>query len=140
MYQRILFPVDLHEAGSWSKALPIVRGLVETFGCELHVLTVVPEIPVDTAELFLPDDTPRRLAEAASSSLDAFVAEHLGDLRAVKHVKSGRIYHVILDTAETIAADLIAMASHSPGMADYLIGPNSARVVRHATMSVLVIR
>jgi nucleotide-binding universal stress UspA family protein len=32
------------------------------------------------------------------------------------------------------------MGSHRPNMSDYLIGPNAARVVRHAPVSVLVVR
>jgi nucleotide-binding universal stress UspA family protein len=35
---------------------------------------------------------------------------------------------------------LIIIGSHSPSMQDYLLGPNAARVVRHANCSVLVIR
>ena len=32
------------------------------------------------------------------------------------------------------------MASHRPELRDYLIGPNAARVMRHADASVLVVR
>ncbi len=35
---------------------------------------------------------------------------------------------------------MIVMASHRPEMSDYLLGPNAARVVRHARRSVSVIR
>ena len=44
------------------------------------------------------------------------------------------------DLAGEIGVDLIAMASHRPALKDYLIGPNAARVVRHADVSVLVVR
>ena len=46
----------------------------------------------------------------------------------------------ILDLAEKIGADLIVMASHRPELKDYLLGPNAARVVRHAECSVMVVR
>jgi nucleotide-binding universal stress UspA family protein len=32
------------------------------------------------------------------------------------------------------------MASHRPELSDYLLGPNAARIVRHAKQSVLVVR
>jgi hypothetical protein len=32
------------------------------------------------------------------------------------------------------------MTAHSPDLKDYLLGPNAARVVRHANQSVMVIR
>ena len=41
---------------------------------------------------------------------------------------------------ETGNIDLIIMASHRPELQDYLLGPNAARVVRHANCSVLVVR
>ncbi len=37
-------------------------------------------------------------------------------------------------------AEFIVMASHRPELRDYLIGPNAARVMRHANASVLVVR
>jgi nucleotide-binding universal stress UspA family protein len=36
-------------------------------------------------------------------------------------------------------ATLIVMGAHRPAFQDYLIGPNAARVVRHAKCSVLVL-
>lgn len=142
MYQRILFPVDLHEQTSWERALPTVLTLGRTFQAELHVLTIFPDIPVGLSLLYMPEDTEHRLAEAAAKGLDEFVAAHVpADIAVVKHVETGRgVYGTILETAERIGADLIAMASHRPESSDYLIGTNSSRVVRHARASVLVIR
>jgi nucleotide-binding universal stress UspA family protein len=62
------------------------------------------------------------------------------ELRAQVIVAQGTIYHEIIQTAERLGADLIIMASHRPGLADYLLGPNAARVVRHFKGSVLVVR
>ncbi|MFQ5760821.1 MAG: universal stress protein, partial [Acidiferrobacterales bacterium] len=42
--------------------------------------------------------------------------------------------------AEKAGCDLIVMASQRPELKDYLLGPNAARVVRHANCSVLVAR
>ena len=42
--------------------------------------------------------------------------------------------------ADETNADLIVMASHRPELKDFLLGPNAARVVRHANCSVLVVR
>lgn len=41
---------------------------------------------------------------------------------------------------DMLGADLIVMASQRPELKDYLLGPNAARVVRHAEQSVLVVR
>ncbi|HEU4541604.1 MAG TPA: universal stress protein, partial [Jiangellaceae bacterium] len=55
-------------------------------------------------------------------------------------VAEGRIYREILDAADTTKADLIVMGSHRPELKDYLLGPNAAKVMRHADCSVLVVR
>jgi universal stress protein F len=50
---------------------------------------------------------------------------------------SGR---TILDWAEANAVDCIVIASHRPGLQDYLLGSTAGRVVRHARCSVHVVR
>ena len=42
--------------------------------------------------------------------------------------------------AEKINADLIVMPAHRLKLQDYLLGTNTAKVVRHAQCSVLVVR
>ncbi len=61
----------------------------------------------------------------------------------VKHrhiVGHGSIYREILRYADLVKADLIVLSAKRPSPEDYLIGPNAARVVRHASISVLVVR
>lgn len=55
-------------------------------------------------------------------------------------VANGTVYEEILKAAKETKCDFIVMASHRPELKDYLLGPNAARVVRHAECSVLVIR
>ena len=55
-------------------------------------------------------------------------------------VANGTVYEEVLSKAGEIGADLIVMASHRPELQDYLLGPNAARVVRHAPISVMVVR
>jgi len=59
----------------------------------------------------------------------------------VQHVIAhGNIYEEIIRTANKLKVDLIVMGSHRPALEDYLLGPNAARVMRHAAQSVLVVR
>jgi nucleotide-binding universal stress UspA family protein len=55
-------------------------------------------------------------------------------------VRFGEMDQEILGFADRIAADLILLESHKPGVADYLLGSNAARVVRHAACSVFLLR
>jgi nucleotide-binding universal stress UspA family protein len=46
----------------------------------------------------------------------------------------------VIDEAKESAVDLIVVTSHRPQMSTYLLGSNAAKIVRHATCSVLVLR
>jgi nucleotide-binding universal stress UspA family protein len=46
----------------------------------------------------------------------------------------------VLATARKLDCDLIVMTSHRPELKDYLLGPNAARVMRHAKQSVFIVR
>ncbi len=141
MYKKILFSVDLNDDASWQKALPAALRHCQAFDAELHVLTVVPELPMGVVNLYFADDAGARLVKAAKEDLADFVEKRVPvGFRVKRHVAHGTIYTCILDTADAIDADLIIMASHRPAMRDYLLGPNAARVVRHSTRSVLVVR
>ena len=56
------------------------------------------------------------------------------------HVVTGTVYDQIIKTANSLNADCIIVGAHSPSLKDYLMGPNAARVARHASQSVFVVR
>jgi nucleotide-binding universal stress UspA family protein len=59
----------------------------------------------------------------------------------VRHiVATGRAYEEVLKLAKSTKASLIVVGTHTANMADYLLGPNAARIVRHADCSVYVVR
>lgn len=55
-------------------------------------------------------------------------------------VGTGSIGGGIFDLTEQVEADPIVLASHRPGMRDWLIGANASHFVRHAFCSVLGVR
>ena len=74
-------------------------------------------------------------------ALKDFLAEcPLDGISVQGHVAHGTIYDEIMKAANALKCDLIVMASHRPELKDYLLGPNAARVVRHARQSVFVVR
>lgn len=141
MYRDILLPVDLEHEGSWRTALPVALAHCEAFGARLHLLTVVPGYGSGWVEQFFPDDFEAKAEEMAGERLRAFAEAQVPDGIDVQCVVAcGTIYHLILDTAAETGVDLIVMAAHHPELRDYLLGPNAAKVVRHAGCSVLVVR
>lgn len=141
MFKTILVPIDLAEPASSTRALKAAIGMARDHGATLHAVSVVPDVGMSIVGSYFPKDFETRAIEETKSNLRAFLQEVAPDDVPVKgHVAHGGIYQEILHIAGTLSADLIVMASHRPAMRDYLLGPNAARVVRHASQSVLVVR
>jgi nucleotide-binding universal stress UspA family protein len=141
MYKTILIPVDLNVESSWHKALPTALTMCRAFGAELHVMTVVPEYGSPMVAQYFPVEYEKKALEHSDEKLKELIDEADTDGITVHHsVSSGTIYEEIINAANDAKADLIVMASHRPQLSDYLLGPNAARVVRHAGQSVLVVR
>lgn len=140
MFKKILLPVDLSAETSWTKALPAALRLGGE-DMELHVATVLPDFGMSVVSGYFDEGFEQRALHDVGERLAAWVAEHVPDgVEVHPHVLHGRIYDEIIAAADRIGADAIVMASHRPDLSDYLIGPNAARVVRHATQSVFVVR
>ena len=141
MYQNVLIPVDLAEASSWRKALPAAIEICQASGGTLHLMTVVPDYGSPAVAQYFPADFEERMIAESTKELAALAAKIVPeDVTVETLVVYGGIYEKILETADELGADLIVAASHRPELKDYLLGPNAARVVRHANQSVLVVR
>lgn len=139
MYKNLLLPIDIVQESSWRTALPIAVEQARSNSASLHVVAVAPQAPPQLP--FLPTDYGSKMVSLAEERLAAIVKEQVpDDVSCQQHVRQGSIYKEILTLAREIGTDLIVMASHQPGIEDYLLGPNAARVVRHASCSVLVVR
>lgn len=141
MYDNILLPLDLNHESSWRKALPVALELCQSFDAKLHVMTVVPEMGSAYVAGFFPSDFEEKALANADATLEKLIMNNIpSEVKAHKIVANGAIYKEVLSAADKVRADLIVMASHRPELQDYLLGPNAARVVRHAPMSVMVVR
>jgi nucleotide-binding universal stress UspA family protein len=141
MYADIMLAVDLVDQGAQLKAVRTAVSLVQTYGARLHVITVVPDYGTSLVGGFFTKDHERQAIDATNAALHAFAAEHLPKEMKRQHIVGhGTIYREILRYVDETGCDLIVMSSHRPDLEDYLLGPNAARVVRHAKCSVMVVR
>lgn len=142
MYNHILVPVDLNDETSWEKVLPTAIKLCRVFGATLHLMTVVPEVGLHAAVVqYFPDDFEDQIKHQVSEELHAFSARQIpAGIKVQNIISHGKIYKEILEAAKRVKADMIVMGAHHPELEDYLLGPNAARVVRHADCSVMVVR
>jgi universal stress protein F len=142
MYKRIMVPMDLQEDDRARRmALSRAVELCRCYDAKLFALTVVPDMGMPIVAHYFPSDAGDRIVAEAENLLHEMVGAYIPEDIDVRHlVAQGSVYRRILRMAEKTDVDLIIMPAHRMKLKDYLLGTNTARVVRHATCSVLVVR
>lgn len=141
MADQFLLALDLGDPDSVQRILPVAEDMAEKFKAQLHVLCVVPNYSMPIVGSFFPEGFEKKALEAGKTALVDAIAANAKDPGAIKgHVTNGSIYEEIIRVSDELECGLIIMESHRPALKDYLLGPNAARVVRHAKQSVYVHR
>lgn len=141
MTKSILLPVDLSDEDSWKKPLEVALDQVKLHGGVLHVVSVLPDFGMSMVGGYFQPGYEKQALHDFGTHLSEWVSRNVpADVEAHPHVLHGSIYDEILRAADKVQADLIVMGAHRPELRDYLLGPNAARVVRHAMQSVYVVR
>ncbi len=141
MFEKVLLAIDLNEAKGSVKAATAAKMLIEQSGGSLHVVNVLPDVGMAMVGASIGPELRKQVMDEAKSALAAFAETNLPDLPMHNlHIVQGTIYDRIIHTANEIDADTIVVGAHRPEFKDYLVGPNAARVVRHADQTVLVVR
>lgn len=141
MYKTILLPVDLNRLDEQRSALEKAVAIAHVNEAVLHVAGVLPDYGMSIVGGFFPEGFEQKMLDEAQERLTDWCTKSLPkDLEVHHHVLKGTIYEEILQAARRLGVDLIVMTAHRPELKDYLLGPNAARVVRHADCSVLVVR
>ncbi len=136
LYKNILVPVVLDHQEKAEHALEVANSL-KADGGSLTLLHVIEQIPTYIASQLTQDiwkDTMAGAKEKLEKLADSF------DPNVKCHVVEGHANRSIMDHAEKMKADCIVIASHQPGLEDYLIGSTASRVVRHAKCPVHILR
>lgn len=150
MPNRILVPVDLSDSES-TKA--VLAGAVKQWNTmkdpELILMAVVPEMVagLDWRYAIRGEtggseewDVKKALATMVEH-LNEVASDHIPDGVAFKTIaRHGSIYEEVLEVSKEMEIDQIVIGAHRRKAADFLLGANAARIVRHATCSVTVIR
>jgi nucleotide-binding universal stress UspA family protein len=139
MYTNILVAVDVDDPTESAEALATATTLADCFGSELTICSVVRDLNVIAHGQSMPISYEQLLFETRSK-LDT-LSHSMGKATAPDvEVGTGTICGGVLEVADRISADLIVLASHRPGVVDYLHAANAARIARRARCSVLVVR
>jgi nucleotide-binding universal stress UspA family protein len=149
MTNSVLVPIDLADLETARKVLAAALRQSSDPETALTIMTVVPDFVGGLDYRYAirgetrgsVDYDVKEIVDEALARLNDLVAESAPEGMTINTiVRHGTIYEQILQVAEDLNADQIVMAAHRPQLSDYLLGPNTARVVRHAKCSVNVIR
>ena len=145
-----LAPIDLEDenlsAGVIEKTVEMATGVD---GAKIYLMTVIPGIVpgIDQryairGEMHGSTDYPlQEWKDQAAKQLEKIAQRAIPEaMRAGVVVENGTIYREIVEAAKDLNIDHIVMGANRPSLADFLLGPNSARVARHAGCSVTVVR
>lgn len=138
MFKKVLFPVDIDQDSSLA-ALSAAGEIARRFDGNLTLLNVQTPMP-SMVSAYLPEGYPKESVKAIKDRLKTAIDENRLGAGTEVVVRHGSPHHAILEYAEAEGIDLIIIASHNPGLVDYLLGSTAGQVVRHAQCSVLVLR
>ncbi|TCO77166.1 universal stress protein [Chromatocurvus halotolerans] len=137
MYQRIGVPVDLEHPETLAKAMATASTLASAFGASLHLVAVTSPSPGAVAR------NPQAFAERLTAYADECSARH--GVIFTPHVRVCDDPAVELDRTLSAAfhqleVDLLVVASHVPGLRDYVFASNAGWLASHTDLSVFVVR
>jgi len=140
MFKKILVPVDPNEIDFAKPAIVAAANLVKQSGGEVLLVGVLPVMNGYVSE-FLPADFEAGFEKETENRIHATAVESgLAEGSFSIKLRVGSVYHEVIDESKESAVDVIVVTSHRPQMSTYLLGSNAAKIVRHATCSVLVLR
>jgi len=134
MYKKIIVGLSL-EHGIADRALRTARALGDD---DAEILAVHVAEPLQgSVRFYIAEEDMKKAREQMEESLRERLANHPG---VTPVVIDGHAGQSLADYAGAIGADCIVVASHKPGLRDFLLGSTAARIVRHAPCSVHVLR
>jgi len=136
MYKTIIVPVEVSDVEAGKAMIDVAKAHSDE-NTRIILLHVIEEMP-KWVTVELPKDVIEASRKSTLEGIYAIAEE--ASVQAEVEIRSGHPYKNILEKAEEEDADLIIVASHTPGLQDYLLGSTAAKVVRHAKCSVLVVR
>ncbi|WP_432470999.1 universal stress protein [Amphritea sp. HPY] len=137
-YQKIMVPVDLVHIDHLGKALTTVADLARMYQIPVCYVGVSSALPSEIAHN--PDEFANQLELFAQQQADKHGLPEVTSWAVISHDPAVDLDAKLMQTATELGADLIVMASHVPGLIEYVFSSNAGYVASHASVSVFVVR
>ncbi|MBF9030677.1 universal stress protein [Rhodobacterales bacterium HKCCE3408] len=137
MFSRIMAPVDLGHLGQLERALTVTADEAKHHGCPVTFVSVTGSAPGPHGHT--PEEFEQKLNAFAAKQADAHGIQ--ADAHAiVAHDPSIDLDGKLVTAVDEIGADLVIMASHPPGVADYFWPSHGGKLASHTGASVMLVR
>lgn len=137
MFKTIAIPIDLAHVDKQQKAIAIAADMAKSYQASMVLVGVTTTAPSSLAHD--PEEYAQKLADLAAEQ-----SKTLGVTLASKAVASVDISIDLekqLDrVVHEIGADLVVMATHVPGLHDFLFRSHTKYFASHTDVSVLIVR
>lgn len=133
MYKKIMVPIDLEHADKMEKAVNSATVLAKAYGAAISMVGVTGSV------LHSPDEYQQQFIRYAAKQSDKYGI----DIKAVTYFSvdvEAELRSKLENEAEKNGYDLIVIASHHPGLLDYIFSSNAEHMVTHAKASVFIVR
>ena len=137
MFTRIMVPVDLAHVPALRKALKVAAGLAKLYGVPVTYVGVTSGAPSALGHNPAEFDSKLKAFGAEQASASGLEAE---TKTVISHDPTTDVDDALLRAVKECGADLVVMASHVPGLADYIWPSNGGKVAGHSEASVFVVR
>ena len=137
MYKNILVPVDLEHKEQVDKALSTAADLAKLYSAGLTVVGVTMSGPSAVARN--PEEFEEKLAQYASGKSKE-LGTSISSKVMLSHDPTIDIDNVLQTAIAETNADLVVMASHVPGLTEYILASRAGYLASHAEISVMVVR
>ncbi len=138
MFATIMVPVDLAHLEHLEKALSVAADLGRHYDATVTYVSVTTEAP--SALAHNPQEFGHKL-KAFAEEQAASRGFSKADARAyASHDPAVDLNWTLMKAIEDTGADLVVMASHKPGLPEYLFSSHGGHMASHAPVSVLVVR
>ena len=139
--KKIIVPIDFSEHSEY--ALKTAAKLAKKYDAELLVLHMLEmsEIMLSASDGLQNQKTAFFLQLAQQKFEDFLRKDYLYDIKVTPIIKHFKVFSEVNDVALKHYADLIVMGSQgTSGIAEFFVGSNTERVVRHSKIPVLVVK
>jgi len=127
IFKNILIPIDLTNKKSMKSILSKALVFATNFQAKLHFIYVISDFGMKMVEDYLPQNWLAEKKAKYKTQVKELIKQYVPDeIETDYYIGSGAVYDEII--------------KHSNEIKDYMLGPNASKIVRHSSISVLVVR